>query len=406
MRNFWLIATLVLLSSCGCRAASSEAAPARVVTGAERMDEYLLLLEGRRVGIVTNQTGIVGAANGLGGAAHLVDTLLARGVRVELVFAPEHGFRGSAAAGAHVDDSRDEATGLEIVSLYGANRKPKAEQIKHLDVVVFDIQDVGCRFYTYLSTLHYVMEACAEGGVPLVVLDRPNPNGSYVAGPVLDVAHHGSFVGMHPIPVVHGMTLGELARMINGEGWLSEARRIAGGNLADGRLAKIATCDLTVVECEGWTRDARYELPVAPSPALPNARAVALYPSLCFFEATAVSVGRGGDAPFQTLVYPDGTTVDLRTGAPNAPSDDEVIARGLDLSYLLEAFNASGKGSGFLSPFFENLIGVSWVREMIEAGASANEDAKALARKIEARWAADVAAFKEQRKPYLIYEDN
>lgn len=338
------------------------------------MAEYLPLLEGRRVGVVTNHTGIVGSR-------HLVDTLLSQGVDVELVFAPEHGFRGTAGAGEHIDDTRDAATGLEIVSLYGSNRKPRPEQIERCDIMLFDIQDVGCRFYTYLSTMHYVMEACAESGVPMVVLDRPNPNGMYVSGPVLDTAHHRSFVGMHPIPVVHGMTLGELARMIEGEGWL------AGG----------VKCDLTVVPCEGWTRDMRYELPVAPSPALPNMKAVYLYPSLCFFEATKISVGRGTDRPFQVLIYPDGTMIDLRT-----EPDEGVLARGLDLSYLTASFyhEASAFGGAeaidnFLSPFFEKLIGVSWVREMMAAGCPADE--------IEALWAEDVENFKRQREPYLIY---
>jgi uncharacterized protein YbbC (DUF1343 family) len=347
-------------------------AAARIVVGAERMNRYLPLVEGRRVGVVTNHTGMVGGR-------HLVDTLLARGVDVELVFAPEHGFRGTAAAGEHVDNSKDPATGLEIVSLYGANRKPRPEQIKRCEVVLFDIQDVGCRFYTYLSTMHYVMEACAEAGVPLVVLDRPNPNGMYVDGPVLDVARHRSFVGMHPIPVVHGMTLGELARMINGEKWL------AGG----------VRCELTVIPCEGYTREMRYVLPVAPSPALPNMRAVWLYPSLCYFEATAVSLGRGTDFPFQMLTYPNGTVVDLRT----APGDDAVIAGGIDLGWLIEARRAVGDrpgGKKFLTSFFENLMGVGWVREMIESGHTAAE--------IRARWTPDVTRFKQQRLKYLIYE--
>jgi uncharacterized protein YbbC (DUF1343 family) len=345
---------------------------ARITVGAERLDRYLPLFEGRRVGIVTNHTGMVEGR-------HLVDTLLARGVAVEMVFAPEHGFRGTVAAGEHIDSQRDAATGLEIVSLYGSNRKPRPEQLGRCDVVVFDIQDVGCRFYTYLSTMHLVMEACAESGVPMIVLDRPNPNGMYVDGPMLDTTRHRSFVGMHPIPIVHGMTLGELARMINGEGWL------AGG----------VTCELTVVPCGGYTRSMRYTLPIAPSPALPNMRAVYLYPSLCYFEATEVNLGRGTDAPFQRLTYPDGEVVDLR----DTPSDDEVIVRGIDLTYLVNAYHAVGygpDGKRFLSSFFERLIGVDWVRDMIESGAEADE--------IKARWADDVRRFKEQRKKYLIYE--
>ncbi len=345
---------------------------ARVTVGAERMNAYLSLVEGRRVGVVTNHTGMVSGR-------HLVDTLLARGVKIELVFAPEHGFRGTAAAGEHVDSGRDAATGLEIISLYGSNRKPRPEQVRRCEVVLFDIQDVGCRFYTYLSTMHLVMEACAAEGIPFVVLDRPNPNSPMgVDGPLLDVDRHSSFVGMHPIPVLHGMTLGELARMINGERWTSGLRQ----------------CDLTVIECEGWRRDATYHLPVAPSPALPNMRAVRLYPSLCFFEATAVSVGRGGEAPFQVLTRPDGTVVDLR----GEPSDESLVASGIDLGWLIDAYRATGDAPGrkFLTPFFENLMGVDWVRTMIEGGATADD--------IRTRWAPDVARFTSQRKPYLIYE--
>jgi uncharacterized protein YbbC (DUF1343 family) len=365
------LSILFLFSTCNLQLATCDAKAAQVTVGAERMNEYLPLVEGRRVGVVTNHTGTVAGR-------HLVDTLLARGIAIEMVFAPEHGFRGTAAAGEHIDSSRDAATGLEIISLYGANRKPKAADIARCEVVLFDIQDVGCRFYTYLSTMHYVMEACAENGVPFVVLDRPNPNGMYVDGPVLDTARHRSFVGMHPIPIVHGMTLGELARMSDGEGWL------AGG----------VRCDLTFVPCEGWSRDMRYALTAAPSPALPDMRSVYLYPSLCYFEATAVSLGRGGDFPFQMLTYPDGTTVDLR----HEPSDDEVIARGIDLSYLVEAYRALGDGPGgkkFLSPFFEKLMGVDWVRGMIGNGRPADE--------IRARWAGDVARFREQREPFLLY---
>jgi uncharacterized protein YbbC (DUF1343 family) len=346
-------------------------ASGRVSVGAEHMNEYLPLLEGKKTGVVTNHTGMVGAR-------HLVDTLLARGVRIEAIFSPEHGFRGTALAGEHVESGRDPATGIEIVSLYGSNRKPRAADIRRCDVIVFDIQDVGCRFYTYLSTMHYVMEACAENGVPLVVLDRPNPNVMVVDGPLLDTSRHRSFVGMHPIPVAHGMTLGEMARMINGEGWLE------GG----------VKCELRVIECGDYTRETRYELPLAPSPALTNMRAVWLYPSLCYFEATEVSLGRGTDFPFRMLTYPDGTVVDLRT----APDNEAVIAGGVDLTYLINAYRAVGDGPDgkkFLTSTFERLIGVDWVRPMIEGGRSASE--------IKARWADDVARFREQRRPYLIY---
>jgi uncharacterized protein YbbC (DUF1343 family) len=367
---------------------------ARVVVGAERMEHYLPLLDGRRVGVVTNHTGVVQGR-------HLVDTLLARGVDIEVVFAPEHGFRGNLGAGDHVASENDPTTGLDIVSLYGNRRKPSPADIARCDVVVFDIQDVGLRYYTYLSTLHYVMEACAQGGVPLVLLDRPNPNGMYVDGPLLDTARHRSFVGMHPIPVVHGMTFGELAGMINGKGWL------AGG----------VECDLRVVPCENYTHSTRSELPVRPSPNLPNQRSIYLYPSLCYFEATTVSVGRGTDFPFQVYGHPamkgDFTfTPQPNGGAPNPPQkgvvchgcdlrqmpdNEAVIAHGIDLSYLIDAYRQIGDEK-FLSSFFEKLIGVDWVRGMIVEGRSADQ--------IEARWRRDVERFLQERKPYLIYEED
>ena len=364
------------------------------MVGAERMGEYLPLLEGKRVGIVINHTGMVGQR-------HLVDTLLSKGVDIALVWAPEHGFRGNMGAGEHIGDEVDAATGIRIASLHGSSKKPKAEDVKQCGIVVFDIQDVGLRYYTYLSTLHYVMEACAENDVPFVLLDRPNPNGMYADGPILDTGRYRSFVGMHPIPIVHGMTLGELAQMINGEGWLN------GG----------VECDLRVVECANYTRQTRYELPVKPSPNLPNMRSTYLYPSLCFFEATPVSVGRGTDFPFQVYGSPDlqgdfEFTPKPNAGAPNppqngrlcrgrdlrtGPDDETLIARGVDLSYLIECYRRIGNPK-FLTPFFENLVGVSWVREMIEQGRTAEE--------IEACWKEDVELFLVERSPYLIYEEN
>ncbi|RMF21043.1 MAG: DUF1343 domain-containing protein, partial [Bacteroidetes bacterium] len=257
-----------------------------VRVGAERMEEYRSLLEGRRVGLVVNHTSRVGAR-------HLVDTLTALGIEVRKVFAPEHGFRGTADAGERIEDGVDARSGARIVSLYGRKKKPAPEDLADLDIVVYDIQDVGARFYTYISTMHYVMEACAENAKPFLLLDRPNPNGHYVDGPVLDPAFR-SFVGMHPIPVVYGMTPGELARMILGEGWLNTSRPL----------------DLTVIPCENYSHRSFYELPVPPSPNLPNMRSVYLYPSLCFFEATAASVGRGTDLQFQVV------------GAPGFPAGD------------------------------------------------------------------------------------
>ncbi|MCD8102872.1 MAG: DUF1343 domain-containing protein [Alistipes sp.] len=369
---------------------------AQPVPGAERTDLYFDGLRGRKVGIMCNHTALVGGV-------HLVDTLLAAGIDVAVVFAPEHGFRGDADAGEHVKSYTDARTGINVISAYGSSRKPAPAEVARVDVMLFDIQDVGLRFYTYLSSMHYVMESCSEAGVPLIVLDRPNPNGMYVDGPVLDPKHR-SFIGMHPIPVVHGMTLGELAGMINGEGWLP------GG----------AQCNLTVVPCAGYTRSTRYELPVKPSPNLPNMRSVYLYPSICFFEATPVSLGRGTDFPFQVYGHPDmkdkgytfSFTPSPREGAREPlldgrecygadlrtePDNGRVIARGVDLSYVIDAYNALARPARFFNNAFERLAGVDYVRQMIENGHTAWE--------IKARWADDVRDFKQQRKPYLIYED-
>lgn len=314
------------------------------------------------VAVVGNQTSVVGTT-------HLVDTLLARGVQVVKIFCPEHGFRGTAAAGAKVDNSADAKTGLPIISLYGKNKKPTSEQLKDVDVVIFDLQDVGCRFYTYISTLHYVMEACAENNIPLIVLDRPNPNGHYVDGPVLDTAHYRSFVGMHPVPVVYGMTIGEYAQMINGEHWIN------------------GTCNLTVVPMQGYRRDSvGYELPVPPSPNLRNTHAIALYPSLCLFEGTNCGVGRGTDYPFEWVTY--GTdTLDLR---------QETAPTAFSLKYLMEMCKRVPKGKFFLkNNFFEKLAGTGELRQQLEQGTSEE--------KIHATWQPALDKFKKTREKYLIY---
>ena len=314
------------------------------------------------VAVVGNQTSVVGTT-------HLVDTLLARGVQVVKIFCPEHGFRGTAAAGAKVDNSADAKTGLPIISLYGKNKKPTSEQLKDVDVVIFDLQDVGCRFYTYISTLHYVMEACAENNIPLIVLDRPNPNGHYVDGPVLDTAHYRSFVGMHPVPVVYGMTIGEYAQMINGEHWIN------------------GTCNLTVVPMQGYRRDSvGYELPVPPSPNLRNTHAIALYPSLCLFEGTNCGVGRGTDYPFEWVTY--GTdTLDLR---------QETAPAAFSLKYLMEMCKRVPKGKFFLkNNFFEKLAGTGELRQQLEQGTSEE--------KIHATWQLALDKFKKTREKYLIY---
>ncbi len=316
------------------------------------------------VAVVGNQTSIVGNT-------HLVDTLLAKGIRVTKIFCPEHGFRGTAEAGAHVDNSVDAKTGLPIISLYGKNKKPTPDQMKDIDVVIFDLHDVGCRFYTYLSTLHYVMEACAENNVPLIVLDRPNPNGHYVDGPVLDTAKYRSFVGMHPVPVVYGMTIGEYAQMINGEHWLRDGME----------------CDLTVVPMQGYKRDSvGYELPVPPSPNLRTAHAIALYPSLCLFEGTNCGVGRGTDYPFEWVTYGK-DTLDLRQ--EQAPS-------AFRLKYLMEMYRRVPQGKFFQkSNFFEKLAGNGDLRKQIESGMSEEE--------IRASWQPALDEFKKTREKYLIY---
>lgn len=334
-------------------------------TGAEEFLGNEYALGGHpRFAVVANQTSMVENT-------HLVDTLLALGADIRKIFCPEHGFRGTAAAGANVDNSIDTKTGLTIISLYGKNKKPTPEQLKDVDYVLFDLQDVGCRFYTYISTLHYVMEACAETGIPLSVLDRPNPNGHYVDGPVLDTAHYRSFVGMHPVPIVYGMTIGEYAQMINGEGWLK------GG----------VKCNLGVFPMQGYKRDSvGYELPVPPSPNLRTAHAIALYPSLCLFEGTNCGVGRGTDYPFEWVTF--GTdTLDLR----NKPAP-----AAFSLKYLMEMYRRVPKGKFFLkSNFFEKLAGNGDLRKQIETGMSEEE--------IRSTWQPALDKFMKIREKYLIY---
>lgn len=360
--------------------------------GAQRTSEYLPLLVGKRVAVVTNQTGLIGTR-------YLVDSLLALDVQVLKVFAPEHGFRGEADAGEQVKDGRDPRTGLPLVSLYGSNKKPSPQQIADVDVLLFDIQDVGVRFYTYISTLHHVMEAAAENGKKVVVLDRPNPNGFYVDGPVLDMAYR-SFVGMHPVPLVHGMTIGEYARMINGEGWLQ------GG----------VVCDLTVVACVGYGHQEPYIPPVKPSPNLPNSAAIHLYPSLGLFEGTVVSVGRGTEKPFQCIGYPGNPvgsfafTPKPMPGAKDPPHKGQ-LCNGLDLEeygaiqarldhrlnlqWLLGLYEAAPDRSKFFNAFFDKLAGGRSLREQVIAGATEAE--------IRASWADGLERFAQVRAKYLLY---
>mgnify|MGYP001156914846 FL=1 len=362
-----------------------------IVTGAEQFPLYASFLENKNVGVVANQTSFLENEN-----QHLVDFLISKNVIVKKVFAPEHGFRGTADAGEHVKDGVDSKTGVPLISLYGNNKKPSHEQLKGIDVVVFDIQDVGARFYTYISTLHYVMEACAEAGIPVIVLDRPNPNGHYIDGPILEAANQ-SFVGMHPIPVVHGMTIGEYAKMINGEGWLKNKMK----------------CELTVVEIENYTHDTPYALPIKPSPNLPNDQAINLYPSLCFFEGTFINAGRGTDMQFQVFGAPSlpaskytfEYTPQSNEGAKN-PKFNGQLCHGKDLrkeprlnkinlEWLIYAYNANGKKKDFFNSFFVKLAGTDKLQQQIEQGLTAEE--------IRDSWKDGLARFKKIREKYLLY---
>lgn len=372
------------------------AAWADVTVGAARTDVYLPLLQGKRVALYSNHTGMVGPK-------HTLDLMLENGVDVRKLFSPEHGFRGTADAGEHVAASTDPLSGLPIVSLYDGKRKGVApETIADIDVIVVDIQDVGLRFYTYYCTMIDLMNAAASQGKQVLVLDRPNPNGMYVDGPILDM-NYRSGVGKLPMPVVYGMTLGELARMAVGEGWLENE----------------AVVNLSVVPCMGYTHQTRYRLPIAPSPNLRDMKAIYLYPSTCYFEATPVSLGRGTDMPFKVYGHPLMSGRDFEftprsvAGAKNPPQldrlchgvdlsgldDDEIIARGINLEYLIDAYNdLNGRlDKPFFRNFFELLIGRGDIRDMIESGCSADE--------IKATWAKDVEAFKKQRKPYLLYDE-
>ncbi len=370
-------------------------APAPAFPAAYHPDSYLSHLQGKRLGLVVNQTSTVGAT-------HLVDTLLSLGMDVQRIFAPEHGFRGEADAGAKITDGTDPRTGLTIKSLYGSNKKPSQEDLADLDLIVFDIQDVGVRFYTYISTLHYVMESAARYGKPVLILDRPNPNGQLIDGPIRQPGFE-SFVGLDPIPVAHGLTVGEYGRMVNGEGWLGEG----------------LTCDLTVIPCPGYTHDAVYELPVAPSPNLPNQRSIYLYPSLCFFEGTALSVGRGTNKQFQLYGHPRLDGPDTFTPRPgpgaadpklngetchgydltNRPAEDCRADR-LDLAPVLNSYgDLTDKGVEFFTrpDFFDLLAGTDEFRKMIVAGKS-----EAV---IRGSWAAGLQEYRTMRAGYLLYPD-
>ena len=356
-----------------------------IVLGAERTATYLPLLENKRIGIIGNQTSMIAST-------HLVDSLLNLGVDIVKVFSPEHGFRGKADAGVKVEDRIDIKTGIPIISLYGENKKPKKEQLKGIDILLFDIQDVGSRFYTYISTLHYVMEAAAENNIKVIVLDRPNPNGHYVDGPILDTTFR-SFVGMHPIPIVHGMTIGEYAKMINGENWISEK------------------CDLSIIEMKNYTHDTHYDLPIKPSPNLPNSRSINLYPSLCLFEGTNVSIGRGTDYPFQHFGAPylgSNYSFTPKSGAGSKyPKHENIECFGADLrfqdnylttinlNWIIETYKQCLKKEEFFNNFFDKLAGNDKLKKQIIAGKTAKE--------IKRSWKEGLEEFKKIREKYLLY---
>lgn len=379
---------LFLFFECSLKKEEAQQEPEILKTGAEQMDKVLPLLSGKRVALVVNHTAQVGGV-------HLVDTLRSAGINVVKILAPEHGFRGKADAGEHVNNSMDSVTRLPVISLYGANRKPQPEHLRDVDVIVFDIQDVGARFFTYISTMHYVMEACAENNTKLVVLDRPNPN-AYVDGPVLKMEVQ-SFVGMHPIPVAHGLTVGELARMINGEKWLKDS----------------LTCDLEIVPLKNWKHDDFYSLPLKPSPNLPNDQSIKLYPSLGFFDQVDISVGRGTQIPFQVLGHPDltdmpfeFTPVSIDGMSKHPPFENKLchgwdlrnvnVERKVDLQYLIGMYDAFPEKEKFFMSGFDRLAGNKELKEQIKKGMTEAE--------IRATWADDLARYQEMRKKYLLYD--
>ncbi|WP_085537042.1 exo-beta-N-acetylmuramidase NamZ family protein [Massilibacteroides vaginae] len=389
MRQFFITTIVLFLSVTFASAQQS-----RVIVGAESTKEYFPILKNKRVAIMSNHTGMVGDE-------HLLDLLLRNKFNVVAIFSPEHGFRGDADAGEHVASSVDKKTGVPIRSLYGGEgQKPSRESMDMFDIMIIDIQDVGLRFYTYYATMVRLMDACAEYNKKMLVLDRPNPNGHYVDGPILDMKHK-SGVGWLPIPVVHGMTLGELALMTNGERWLPQSR----------------VCDVTVIKCKNYTHQTLYQVPLPPSPNLPNMKSIYLYPSTCLFEATPVSLGRGTEFAFQVYGHPNMKGYDFSftpksiPGAKNPPQlnrlcygvdlrdvpNEDIFARGFDLSYVIDAYTNLKLDDHFFRPFFEKLVGVDYIRKMIIAGKSAEE--------IKQMWKGDVEQFKQQRKPYLLYAE-
>jgi uncharacterized protein YbbC (DUF1343 family) len=383
--------TVVYDDSLLLRKAEKVATRAKPTLGIERLGLILDSLKGKRVAVVANQTSVLNNV-------HLVDTLLALKIEVVKVFAPEHGFRGQADAGEKINHSVDEKTGLPLVSLYGNNKKPSTEQLKDVDILLFDIQDVGVRFYTFISTLHYIMEAAAENGKKVIVLDRPNPNAHYIDGPVLE-KEFTSFVGMHPVPIVYGMTIGEYAMMINGENWLENGVK----------------CDLSVLPCKNYTHQTTYSLPIAPSPNLKTERAIALYPSLCLFEGTTVSLGRGTDRPFEMYGHPKfpatsfaftpipmpgaktSTQLNNKCNGYDLSSSAERVSK-IDLSYLINANKLLADSGIFINQnvFFNRLAGNSVLKDQLHECWTEEE--------IRTTWKNGIDSFKLIRSKYLLYE--
>lgn len=388
-----ILIIILAFISFACQAAEKTVEPSgKITVGAERTEEYITKLSCQRVAVLANHTAMVGDK-------HLVDMLIANRVNLVGIFSPEHGFRGKADAGEHVNSSVDEQTGVPIWSLYDGNAKrPSDERMRAFDVLLVDIQDVGLRFYTYYISMIRMIDACADVGRKVIILDRPNPNGMYVDGPILDVAKYKSGVGALPIPVVHGLTMGEIALMAQGEGWSKK-------------------CDVEVVPCAGYTHQSRYVLPIAPSPNLPTQHSIYLYPSTCLFEGTVCSLGRGTEAPFEMYGHPSYQGGEFEftprsvAGAKNPPlkdqkcrgvdlrgvEDEAIIAAGFNLEYVIDAYRNLNMGEKFFTRMFLLLTGVDYIKEMIVAGHSAEE--------IRARWQGDIAKFKEQRRKYLLYEE-
>ena len=372
------IIIILLLSSFGVYAQ-------KLVLGAERIDKILETIDNKNIAIVGNQTSVVNQV-------HLVDTLISLNQKIISVFSPEHGFRGVEDAGAKVDNEIDKKTGLPIISLYGKNKKPTSEQLIGIDIIIFDIQDVGARFYTYISTLHYILEACSEKNIKVVILDRPNPNGHYVDGPILEEKYK-SFVGMHQIPIVHGMTIGEYATMIVGEKWIEN------------------NCNLEIIEMINYNRNDNYELPIKPSPNLPNSKSINLYPSLCLFEGTNVSVGRGTDKPFQHFGSPYLKFYSYAFQPKSGPGskypkhenktcvgknlESQPYLSSINLKWLIESYNQTYNKEEFFNSFFDKLAGTDKLRTQIISGLNEKE--------IRSSWKTGLKEFKKTRTKYLLY---